>query len=168
MLLALLGAVRAAHRADCAGLDHIAEHVQRPQSRAGQGAFVLLPVRRRVGLRRTDLGIDDPLPRRRSRSGHGLRPLLGGGNHRPENPEGRIRRVVPIQCRNLLLRWRAGVALRHRAGRHGRHVQGKRTAGGGKEKIRGGIQLQKRNAGRAVLRFDERRARLRPGRRAND
>jgi hypothetical protein len=138
------------------------------QLRAEQGALVLLPVRRGVGLRRIDLGADDPLPRRRARPGHGLRPLFGGGNHRAENPEGRIRRVVPIQCGNCFLRWRAGVALRHRAGRHGRHVQGKGTAGSGKEKIRGGIQLQQRDAGCPVLRLDERRARLRPGRRSHD
>ena len=53
--------------------------LERSQSRAEQGAVVLLSLRRGLGFRRSDVGPDDPLPRRRSRPRHRLWLVLGRG-----------------------------------------------------------------------------------------
>ena len=54
-------------------------HAAAPSGLAAAAAWILLPVRGDVGRRRAHLGVDDPLPWRRSRVGHRLRHLFRRG-----------------------------------------------------------------------------------------
>ena len=69
---------RPGRRAVGAGVLHVAQRGVGAQGGARQGTRLLLPLRGDVGRRRPDLGTDDPLPGRRPRAGHRLRPVLGG------------------------------------------------------------------------------------------
>ena len=133
-----------------------------------QRTCLLLRVRRVVGHRRHDLGAHDPLPGGRPWVGHRLRFVLGHRHARSADSQGQYRGTLYGLGRPDVARRRRRFSAGHHPRRHGRNVEGKRTARGSEEKGRRRVRLQEGHPCRHLLRRDSSGDEFRAARRSDD